>query len=62
MLRSYLAAVRELPAPPRLFLIFTAFNVFSWQCIAGQALVLFARALNMSPGRSLAPISLSKPP
>jgi hypothetical protein len=49
MLRSYLTAVRELPQPPRLFLIFTAVNVFSWQCIAGQALVLFARALNMPP-------------
>ena len=49
MLRSYLAAVRELPRPPRLFLIFTAVNVFSWQCIAGPALVLFARALNMPP-------------
>ncbi len=49
MLRSYLAAVRELPKPPRLFLIFTAVNVFSWQCIAGSALVLFARAVNMPP-------------
>ncbi|MFA6498446.1 MAG: hypothetical protein WC256_13890 [Desulfurivibrionaceae bacterium] len=49
MLRSYLTAVRELPSPPRLFLIFTAVNVFSWQCIAGPAMVLFARALNMPP-------------
>jgi len=49
MLRSHLAAVRELPRPPRLFLIFTAVNVFSWQCIAGPALVLFARAVNMPP-------------
>ena len=49
MLRSYLTAVRELPRPPRLFLIFTAVNVFSWQCIAGPAMVLFARALNMPP-------------
>lgn len=49
MLRSYLTAVRELPSPPRLFLIFTAVNVFSWQCLAGPALVLFARALNMPP-------------
>ncbi|MCX5865338.1 MAG: hypothetical protein NTW42_09770 [Deltaproteobacteria bacterium] len=49
MLRAYLTAVRELPGPPRLFLIFTAVNVFSWQCIAGPALVLFARALNMPP-------------
>ena len=49
MFRSYLAAVRELPRPPRLFLIFTAVNVFSWQCIAGPAMVLFARALNMPP-------------
>ncbi len=49
MLRSYLGALRELPAPPRLFLLFTAVNVFSWQCIAGQALVLFARAVEMPP-------------
>ncbi|MBU2618456.1 MAG: MFS transporter [Proteobacteria bacterium] len=49
MFRAYLAAVRELPRPPRLFLIFTAVNVFSWQCIAGPALVLFARAVNMPP-------------
>lgn len=49
MLRAYLKAVRELPRPPRLFLIFTAVNVFSWQCIAGPALVLFARALDMPP-------------
>ncbi len=49
MLRAYFKAVRELPRPPRLFLIFTAVNVFSWQCIAGPALVLFARALNMPP-------------
>lgn len=49
MFRSYLKAARELPSPPRLFLIFTAVNVFSWQCIAGQALVLFARAVNMPP-------------
>ena len=41
--------MRELPRPPRLFLIFTAVNVFSWQCIAGPALVLFARAVNMPP-------------
>jgi len=49
MFRAYLTAVRELPRPPRLFLIFTAVNVFSWQCIAGPAMVLFARALNMPP-------------
>ncbi|MGV1100042.1 hypothetical protein ACUUL3_11620 [Thiovibrio sp. JS02] len=49
MFRSYLGALRGLPAPPRLFLLFTAVNVFSWQCIAGQALVLFARAVEMPP-------------
>ncbi|PKN50198.1 MAG: hypothetical protein CVU58_02030, partial [Deltaproteobacteria bacterium HGW-Deltaproteobacteria-16] len=49
MFGAYLTAVRELPRPPRLFLIFTAVNVFSWQCIAGPAMVLFARALNMPP-------------
>ncbi|MBU2537234.1 MAG: hypothetical protein KKH22_02260 [Proteobacteria bacterium] len=63
MLHSYLTAVRELPRAPRLFLIFTAVNVFSWQCIAGQALVLFARALNMPPAwvgllLSFVPISM----
>jgi len=46
---SFLAAMRELPGPPQLFLIFTAINVISWQCVAGQALVLFARAVEMPP-------------
>ncbi len=43
------AAVRELPAPSRLFLIFTGVNVVSWQCVVGPALVLFARAVAMPP-------------
>jgi predicted MFS family arabinose efflux permease len=49
MPHSLFAAVRDLPAPPRLFLVFTAINVLSWQCIAGQSLVLFARAVAMPP-------------
>lgn len=57
------SAIRELPLPSRLFLLFTAINVVSWQCIAGQALVLFARAMDM-PARlvglllSFMPISM----
>jgi hypothetical protein len=46
---SLLTAVRDLPAPSRLFLLFTAVNVVSWQCVAGQTLVLFARAVDMPP-------------
>lgn len=39
--------IKDLPPAPRQFLLFTGINVFSWQCIAGQALVLFGRALDM---------------
>jgi len=37
----------ELDKPPRTFLYFMAFNVVSWQCLAGSALVLFARHVDM---------------
>ncbi len=38
-----------LPAASRKFLLFTAINVISWQCIVGQVLVLFSRAVDMPP-------------
>lgn len=40
-------SIRELDPPPRRFLLFTAFNVVSWQCLMGHAMVLFARHLEM---------------
>jgi MFS family permease len=40
-------AFNSLPPAPRKFLVFTGINVFSWQCIVGQSLVLFGRALDM---------------
>lgn len=39
--------LRELDSAPRRFLLFIVFNVVSWQCIAGGALVLFAREIGM---------------
>lgn len=36
-----------MPSAPKKFLVFTGINVFSWQCIVGQSLVLFGRALDM---------------
>jgi len=41
--------VEDLDQAPRKFLWFAVFNVFSWQCIVGPVLVLFARALDMPP-------------
>lgn len=41
--------LRELDNAPRRFLLFIAFNVVSWQCIVGPALVLFARKIEMPP-------------
>ncbi|HOK09671.1 MAG TPA: hypothetical protein PLT82_04930 [Candidatus Hydrogenedens sp.] len=40
-------AVTELHTAPRKYLAFTAFNVISWQCIVGPAMVLFARTIGM---------------
>lgn len=44
---SLFSSVNDLDPAPRRFLYFTAFNVISWQCIVGPAMVLFARAINM---------------
>lgn len=41
--------LHKLDAGPRKFLLFTAFNVVAWQCVAGSMLVLFARRLEMPP-------------
>jgi hypothetical protein len=38
---------RELDAAPRQFLMFNLFNVISWQCIVGPAMILLARAIDM---------------
>jgi hypothetical protein len=42
-----LSGLRELDRAPRQFLYFIVFNVISWQCIVGNALVLFARSLDI---------------
>lgn len=44
-----LTGLRELPPPARRFLYFSTINVVSWQCLVGQPLVLFGRALDMPP-------------
>jgi len=41
--------LQELAAAPRRFLFFIVFNVVSWQCIVGPALVLLARKIDMPP-------------
>ncbi|MCC6694478.1 MAG: hypothetical protein IT365_02505 [Candidatus Hydrogenedentes bacterium] len=41
------SSLRELDPAPRRFLYFISFNVVSWQCIVGSALVLFARSIDM---------------
>lgn len=46
----FFPGLRELPAAPRRFLYFSTINVISWQCLVGQPLVLFGRALDMPPG------------
>lgn len=38
---------RELDAPSRKFLAFTAINIFGWQCIIGEVLILFGREIQM---------------
>lgn len=45
------SCIRELDSAPRKFLLFNFFNVISWQCIAGQVLILFARHIDMPPSR-----------
>lgn len=42
-----LPGLRQLPPAARRFLYFSTLNVVSWQCLVGQPLVLFARALDM---------------
>lgn len=44
-----LNGLRELPSAPRRFLYFSTINVISWQCLVGQPLILFGRALDMPP-------------
>ncbi len=44
-----LSGLQELDPAPRRFLLFIVFNVVSWQCIIGPALVLFARKIEMPP-------------
>ncbi len=44
-------AVIELNTAPRKYLAFTSFNVISWQCIVGPAMVLFARTIGMPADR-----------
>ena len=41
------ADLRELDRGPRRFLAFSVFNLVSWQCIAGAALILFGRTMHM---------------
>lgn len=44
-----LSGLRELDVAPRRFLFFIVFNVISWQCIVGPAMVLFGRKIGMPP-------------
>jgi MFS family permease len=44
-----LPGLRELPTASRRFLYFSTINVISWQCLVGQPLVLFGRAMDMPP-------------
>jgi len=57
-----IANLRELSPGPRRFLVFIAFNVVSWQCIIGPAMILLARHIDMPPSwvgflNSLTPFS-----
>ena len=44
---SVLKGITDLPSGPKHFLVFTAVNLISWQCVVGQAMVLFGRAIGM---------------
>jgi MFS family permease len=46
-----LSGIHELSSGPRRFLFFSLFNVMSWQCIVGPAMILFARHIGMPPSR-----------
>lgn len=57
------SSVRHLSPPPRSFLLFSVFNVVSWQCIVGPAMVLLARHIDMPPSwvgflNSFVPLSM----
>ncbi|MBU2646439.1 hypothetical protein KKI24_17155 [bacterium] len=41
--------LRDLPPSARHFLLFSGINLISWQCVVGQVLVLFGRAIGMPP-------------
>ncbi len=54
--------LRELSPASRRFLVFIAFNVVSWQCLIGPAMILLARHIDMPPSwvgflNSLTPFS-----
>ena len=53
-----IGAVKDLNPAPQKYLAFTAFNVISWQCIVGPAMVLFARYIGMPPNKVGVLISL----
>ena len=42
-----MSGYRELDRAPRKFLLFGFFNVVSWQCVVGPAMILFARHIHM---------------
>jgi len=42
-------AMREIDEGPRRFISFSAWNVLSWQCLVGAAMILFARHIEMPP-------------
>jgi MFS family permease len=44
-----LSAMREIDEGPRRFVWFGAWNVLSWQCLVGAAMILFARHIEMPP-------------
>lgn len=51
-------AIKDIHSAPRKYLAFTAFNVISWQCIVGPAMILFARFIGMPPKKVGVLISL----
>ncbi len=51
-------AIEELHPAPKKYLAFTAFNVISWQCIVGPAMILFARYIGMPANKVGVLISL----
>lgn len=46
---SILSGLYELDPAPRRFLLFIVFNVVSWQCIIGPAMILYAHKIAMPP-------------